>query len=56
MQAYRAGHWQRAKAGFELCLKLNPKDGLSQTHIDRCDYLETHPPVGERNGVWVMKK
>jgi len=56
MQAYRAGDWRRATAGFELCLKLNPNDNLSQTYIDRCHYLETHPPVGEWNGVGVMKE
>ena len=56
MQAYRAGHWDKAKAGFGLCLKLNPDDHLSQTYIDRCHYLEAHPPTGEWNGVWVMKE
>jgi adenylate cyclase len=56
MQAYRAGEWDKAKSGFELCLKLNPEDHLSQTYIDRCHYLEAHPPAGEWNGVWVMKE
>jgi len=56
MQAYRAGDWHRAKTGFELCLKLNPEDHLSKTYIDRCHYLEAHPPAGEWNGVWVMKE
>ena len=55
MRAYRGGDWARARAGFAQCLKLNPEDHLSATYIGRCDYLESHPPEGEWNGVWVMK-
>jgi adenylate cyclase len=55
MRAYRAGDWQRARSGFAQCLQLNPTDLLSETYIGRCDYLQSHPPTGEWNGVWVMK-
>jgi adenylate cyclase len=53
---YRATQWEKAKAAFAQCLKANPGDALSQTYIDRCDYLAAHPPEGEWDGVWVMKE
>ena len=56
MQAYRSGDWKKATAGFEVCLQLNPEDHLSKTYIGRCEYLESHPPAGEWDGVWVMKE
>jgi adenylate cyclase len=56
MRAYRCGQWARARTGFEQCLALKPTDHLASTYIDRCDYLESHPPQGEWNGVWVMKE
>jgi adenylate cyclase len=55
MRAYRGGDWARARAGFEQCRKLNPEDQLSATYMARCDYLASHPPEGEWDGVWVMK-
>jgi adenylate cyclase len=53
---YRATKWEKAKAAFAQCLRANPGDALSQTYIDRCDYLAAHPPEGEWDGVWVMKE
>ena len=55
MNAYRSGDWSRARDGFRQCLRLNPADRLSETYIGRCDHLESHPPEGEWDGVWVMK-
>jgi len=55
MNAYRSGNWSRARDGFRQCLGLNPADRLSETYIGRCDYLESHPPEGEWDGIWVMK-
>ncbi len=52
---YRAGAVGRAIGRFEKCLSLNPGDALSQTYIDRCQMLRATPPVGDWDGVWVMK-
>jgi adenylate cyclase len=52
---YRKGDFDRAIKGFQEALALHPGDGLSQTYIERCHYLKSHPPEGEWNGVWVMK-
>jgi adenylate cyclase len=56
MEAYRSGDFGKAERGFAKCLELNPTDGLSATYIERCQYLTSHPPAGEWNGVWVMKE
>ncbi len=45
----------RAIKNFQEALALHPGDKLSQTYIDRCNYLKAHPPEGVWDGVWVMK-
>jgi adenylate cyclase len=55
MADYRAGHWDRAIARFENCLRLNPGDALSKTYVGRCETLRATPPAGEWDGIWVMK-
>ena len=40
---------------FGEALKANPHDHLSQTYIERCQYLKSHPPA-DWNGVWVMEE
>ena len=52
---YRKGDFDRAIRGFQEALKLHPGDKLSQTYIERCQYLKAHPPEGKWDGVWVMK-
>ena len=52
---YRKGDFDRAIRGFQEALALHPGDKLSQTYIDRCNYLKAHPVEGEWDGVWVMK-
>ena len=52
---YRAGKWDGATLRFENCLRLNPDDALSKTYIARCETLRAAPPVGDWDGVWVMK-
>jgi adenylate cyclase len=52
---YRAARWDSAIGRFENCLKLNPGDALSKTYIGRCETLRAAPPVGDWDGVWVMK-
>lgn len=51
---YRKGNWSKAAASFREALKANAGDALSQTYIERCDYLQQHPPANW-DGVWVMK-
>ncbi len=52
---YRQGNWDKAVRLFGEALKANPNDHLSQTYIERCDYLKAHPPK-DWTGVWVMKE
>ncbi|MDI1250747.1 MAG: GAF domain-containing protein [Lacunisphaera sp.] len=52
---YRKGDFDRAIKGFAEALALHPGDRLSQTYIDRCKYLQAHPPGEKWDGVWVMK-
>ena len=54
--SYRAGHWDKALARFEKCLELNPADALSRTYVERCHFLKATPPLGDWDGVWVMKE
>lgn len=52
---YRKGDFDRAIKEFQEALTLHPGDKLSQTYIDRCNYLKAHPPGEKWDGVWVMK-
>jgi adenylate cyclase len=52
---YRKGDFEKAIRNFQEALQLNPGDKLSQTYIDRCRYLQSHPVEGQWDGVWVMK-
>jgi adenylate cyclase len=52
---YRKGDFDRAIKNFQEALALHPGDKLSQTYIERCQYLKAHPVDGVWNGVWVMK-
>jgi adenylate cyclase len=52
---YRKGDFDRAIRGFQEALALHPGDKLSQTYIQRCEYLQAHPPGEKWDGVWVMK-
>ena len=52
---YRKGEFERAIAQFRETLALHPGDKLSQTYIQRCEYLQAHPPGDSWDGVWVMK-
>ena len=51
---YRTGNFQRAIRSFTECLKGNKVDKLSQTYIERCNFLIKDNPK-DWNGVWVMK-
>ncbi len=52
---YRAGNFDKAIKNFNDALKANPKDHLSQTYIERCEYLKAHTPP-DWKGVWIMKE
>ena len=52
---YREGKWDKAIEAFTEALKLNPNDNLSQSYIERCNYMKENPPDGEWDGVWVME-
>jgi adenylate cyclase len=51
--AYRAGDFGRAAKSFSECLRLNGKDKLAATYVQRCETLAAAPPK-DWNGVWTM--
>ena len=53
-KSYRTGNFQKAIRSFTECLKGNKDDKLSQTYIERCNFLIKDNPK-DWNGVWVMK-
>ena len=55
MTQYRKGQWESAMKAFREALSYHPGDRLSQTYIERCDYMKAHPPGDDWSGVWVMK-
>ncbi|MDD3180715.1 MAG: GAF domain-containing protein [Opitutaceae bacterium] len=55
LKYYRSGEFGRAIAQFREALALHPGDQLSQTYIQRCEYLKDTPPGPGWDGVWVMK-
>jgi adenylate cyclase len=56
VQHYRAAGWHAASQRFKRCLQLNPGDALSQTYVERCQYLAANPPKHDWDGIWVMKE
>jgi adenylate cyclase len=54
LKRYRASEFDRASAQFREVLALHPGDTLSQTYVQRCEYLKAHPVNGEWDGVWRM--
>ncbi len=56
MRHYRAAKFSNAITQFEKALACHPKDKLSTTYIERCRYLMDHAPLGDWQGVWVMKE
>jgi len=51
---YRSARFPDAVAQFEKALHRHPRDKLSATYIERCQYLTANPPGEDWNGVWVM--
>ncbi len=54
LKYYRSGEFDRAIAQFREVLALHPGDKLSETYVQRCDYLKINRINGEWDGVWVM--
>jgi len=55
VQKYRSQQWNSAIAAFEQALRLHPQDTLVQMYIERCRYLQRHPPGDDWQGVWIMQ-
>lgn len=55
LQKYRARQWGNAITAFETALRLNPQDKLSQMYVERCRYMQAHPPGEDWQGVWIME-
>ena len=51
---YKSGDFSNAITSFNECLKANKNDSLSETYIERCNYLIKENP-SDWKGVWVMK-
>lgn len=51
---YRDRRFDAAARAFDAVLRINPRDGLSRLHRDRCRTLRDRPPVPGWNGVWVL--
>lgn len=51
---YQRGTWDKAMKSFGKALHHHPGDTLSQTYIERCQYMKANPPGEDWNGVWVM--
>ena len=53
---YQNQQWSKAKAEFQKAVVLNQHDHLSSIYMERCDYMQAHPPGDDWNGVWVMEE
>lgn len=54
-QLYHAKQFQEAITEFELALKANPEDPVSQLYVERCTDYVAEPPPADWDGVYVMK-
>ena len=50
---YKKGNWDKATKSFKECLKAYGEDKLSNTYLERVDYLKKSNPKNW-DGVWVM--
>ena len=50
---YKNGSWDKATKSFKECLKANAEDKLSNTYLERVDYLKKSKPK-DWDGIWVM--
>jgi len=54
LELYRQGQFEHAIGAYREVLERHPADKLSEVYIDRCNFLQEHPPEGEWDGVFVM--
>ena len=52
-QLYHDGNFDKAINAFNEVLKINPKDTLAETYVERCEHLIKENP-DSWDGVWVM--
>jgi adenylate cyclase len=52
---YRKMNWDKAIAAFHQALAINTQDDLPRIYLERCEYMKSHPPGANWDGVWVLK-
>jgi adenylate cyclase len=52
---YRRRQWGEAMAAFAEALRYHANDTLCRIYMQRCQYLQAHPPAPDWTGVWVME-
>jgi class 3 adenylate cyclase len=54
LDAYRREAWEKARAGFESCLAIDPCDPPSKIFLDRIAQFRVTAPCIDWNGVWSL--
>jgi adenylate cyclase len=54
LKAYRRKAWDEARAGFERCLAIVPRDGPSKVFLSRISQFCGTAPSADWNGVWSL--
>ena len=52
---YRKQNWDKASIALREALALNPQDKLSQIYLERTEYMKSHPPGDDWDGIWVLR-
>jgi class 3 adenylate cyclase len=52
--AYRRRAWEEARAGFERCLAIVPRDGPSRVFLSRISQFCGAAPSADWNGIWSL--
>ena len=53
LDAYRAGRWEEAEAGFGTCLSLKPGDGPAEVFLERVREFKKNAPA-DWDGIWKL--
>jgi adenylate cyclase len=54
LDAYRDKAWEKARAGFEACLAINPCDPSSKLFLERIAHFRVTAPCVDWSGVWSL--
>ena len=54
LDAYRGKVWEKARAGFEACLAINPCDPASKLFLERIAHFRVTAPSVDWSGVWSL--